>query len=82
MRLRTAVMVMTALPMTGVGGWVTHFQVPGLGHRVSGPGVQVQVQVSGLIPEPDPVPAPAAETCDPRMPPAPVYFGALSFSIR
>ena len=27
----------------------THFRVPGLGRRVSGPGVQVQVQVQGLM---------------------------------
>ena len=42
-----------------------HFQVPGLGHRVSGSGAQVRVLVPGLIPEP----VPAAETCDPRMNP-------------
>ena len=33
--------------MIGCGA---HSQVPGLGHRVSGPGIQVQV----LVPDPDP----------------------------
>ncbi len=41
-----------------------HFQVSGLGRRVSGSGVQVRVQALGLIPEPVPEPAPVAETCD------------------
>ena len=33
-------------------GWLAgvHSQVPGLGHRVSGSGIQVQVQVPGLNP--------------------------------
>ncbi|MEY3841680.1 MAG: hypothetical protein RLZZ542_790 [Pseudomonadota bacterium] len=44
-----------------------NFQVPGLGHRVSGSGAQVRVLVPGLIPEPVPVPVPAAETWDPEM---------------
>jgi len=35
-----------------------HFQVSGLGRRVSGSGVQVRVQAPGLIPEPVPEPAP------------------------
>ena len=41
-----------------------HFQVPGLGRRVSGSGVQVRVQAPGLIPAPAPapVPEPVAET--------------------
>ncbi len=41
-----------------------HFQVPGLGLRVSGSGVQVRVQIQGLIPAPvpAPVPEPVAET--------------------
>ena len=30
--------------------WGIHFQVSGLGHRVSGSGIQVQVQVPGLNP--------------------------------
>ena len=42
-----------------------HFQVPGLGRRVSGSGVQVRVQVPGLIPAP--VPEPVAETWDPKL---------------
>ena len=44
-----------------------HFQVPGLGRRVSGSGVQVRVQVPGLIPAPVPVPEPVAETRDPKL---------------
>ena len=42
-----------------------HFQVLGLGRRVSGSGIQVQVQVPGLITEPVPEPVPVAETRHP-----------------
>ena len=72
---------MTALPISGFSGWrlavgrskgdrrigwgLKFFQVPGLGHRVSGSGTQVRILVPGLITEP--VPVPAAETCDPEM---------------
>jgi len=39
-------------PYLSVKFWY-EFQVPGLGHRVSGPGIQVQVLVPGPDPEPD-----------------------------
>jgi hypothetical protein len=45
-------------------GFGAHFQVPGLGHRVSGPGIQVQVLVPGPDPEPD-YPNLAPEARDP-----------------
>ncbi len=43
-----------------------HSQVPGLGHRVSGSGVQVQVQVPGLTPVPE-CPHPKPEARDQKM---------------
>ncbi len=46
------------------GMLLLHFQVSGLGRRVSGSGVQVRMQAPGLIAEPVPEPAPVAETCD------------------
>jgi hypothetical protein len=48
--------------MIGCGA---HFQVPGLGHRVSDPGIQVQVLVPGQDPEPD-YPHLAPEARDPK----------------
>ena len=42
-------------------GW-GYFQVTGLGHRVSGSGIQVRLRVPGLAPETEPVPEPVAET--------------------
>ena len=36
--------------------------ISGLGHQVSGSGIQVRVQAPGLAPEPEPVPVPVAET--------------------
>jgi hypothetical protein len=45
-------------------GFGAHFQVPGLGHQVSGSGIQVQVLVPGPDPEPD-YPHLAPEARDP-----------------
>ena len=49
-------------PETGWDASGIHFQVTGLGRRVSGSGVQVRVQVPDLILAPEPAPAPVAET--------------------